>query len=280
MDSMVSVLMATYAGDKAIHLAQALESVFNQTRAPDELVLVLDGPIGTVSEQVVADYRNDPRIPRVKIRRLPVNCGLAHALNAGLDACDGQWIMRMDSDDIALPDRLRLQLDYAGEHRDADLISSWCEEFSDGTSVTRIKSSPVTHDSVVRALKWRNVLVHPTILVRAATLRRFGGYRTEFDKLEDYDLFVRLALAGARFRVIPKALLKVRVGQGMMIRRGGFRYCWNEVRFRAFCWRNGLLTAPQFAATTLAYLTFRLTGATLRARLYGFTRIANTAQDA
>jgi glycosyltransferase involved in cell wall biosynthesis len=280
MDFQVSVLMATHAGDMAIHLGQALESVFNQTRAPDELVLVLDGPIGTAAEQLVASYRNDPRIPRVKIRRLPVNCGLANALNAGLGDCHGQWIMRMDSDDIALPDRLRLQLDYASEHPEADLISSWCEEFSDDTPATRIKSSPVTHDAIVQALKWRNVLVHPTILVRAGTLWRFGGYRTVFDKLEDYDLFVRLALGGVRFRVIPKALLKVRVGRGMMVRRGGFRYCWNEVRFRAFCWTSGLLTAPQFAATTLAYLTFRLIGATLRGRLYGLARVGNRAQDA
>lgn len=281
MTAQVSALMTTYAGDNPAHLAQALESVFHQTRAPDELVLVLDGPVGVEAERVITGYRNDRRIPNVRVVRLPENRGLAHALNAGLQHCDGTWIMRMDGDDIALPERLAVQFAYAGEHQDVDVISSWSEEFIDGVGGTKLKSSPITHEAVVLALKWRNILVHPTVLVRAATLRRFGGYRSEFGKLEDYDLFIRLAAGGARFRVIPKALLKVRVGAAVMRRRGGIRYCLDEVRFRIFCWRSGMLNTRQFVATTMAYLAFRLAGATFRGRVYNLARVnAAASQDA
>jgi glycosyltransferase involved in cell wall biosynthesis len=279
MHPTVSVLMATYDNDQPAHFAQALETVFNQTRAPEELVLVVDGPIRSESEQVINEYRDDPRIAQVKVHRLAQNYGLAHALNAGLILCEGEWIARMDSDDLALTDRIQVQLDYAEEHPDADVIGSWCEEFSDERPGTRIKSSPITHGSIVSALKWRNVLVHPTIMVRTAILRRFNGYRTNFEKLEDYDLFVRLVLGGARFCVIPKALVKVRVGSGMMVRRGGLKYCWNEIRFRTFCWRSGLLNIRQFIASTLAYLLFRLSGAALRGYLYGLMRVSGMGEE-
>lgn len=182
--------------------------------------------------------------------------------------------MRMDSDDISLPDRLEIQLNQIQQHPDVDIFTSWCEEFTAGSVRTRTKSSPITHDAVVQALKWRNILVHPTVLIRSETLRRYR-YRSKFDKLEDYDLYVRLAVGGARFRVIPKVLVRVRVGQPQVKRRGGIGYCMNDVRFRTFRWRSGLLTSKQFMVTTVAYVAFRFAGATTRGHLYSLVRVSN-----
>ncbi len=270
---LVSVLMSTYARETSARLAVALESVFVQTLPPHQLVLVVDGPVGRDQEAVIEQYRHDQRILVVDVVRLPNNQGLATALNAGLEVCQGEWIMRMDSDDICSPDRLAIQLSCVDRFPDVDIFSSWCEEFSDDDDRRKIKASAIEHDAVVNTLRWRNALVHPSNLIRATTLRQLGGYRGKYGRLEDYDLYVRMALAGARFRVIPTELLQMRVDRAFVVRRGGWRYMMGEIRFRIFCWRSGFLTTWQFLLITSAYMLFRVGGAGMRGFLYRFVRV-------
>jgi glycosyltransferase involved in cell wall biosynthesis len=267
----VSCLMTTYVREKGEYLAQALESVFAQEVAPDQLVLVLDGPVGADQEAVVARYAADLRIAAVDVVRLPQNRGLAGALNAGFERCTGEWVMRMDSDDVCRADRQRIQLDYIAAHPEIDVVSSWAEEFADGEK-DRLKSSPVRHDAVVQALRWRNIIVHPSIVMRAELLRRVGGYSTEYPLLEDYDLWCRFAQAGARFHVIPAVLVRMRAGLEQSARRGGWRYCMHDVRFRTSRFHSGFLNLRQYAVTTSLYVAFRLAGTMLRGRLYGLAR--------
>lgn len=269
----VSCLMTTYVRERAEWLAAALESVFAQSVAPSQLVLVLDGPVGADQEEVIARYGCDHRIAVVDVVRLSKNRGLAGALSAGFERCVGEWVMRMDSDDLCDRERLRLQLDHIIENPGTDVVSSWAEEFMDGEEATRLKSSAIGHDAVVQSLRWRNVICHPSVLMRAEVMRRAGGYRLDFPLLEDYDLWVRMALAGARFHIVPAVLVRVRSGLQQSARRGGWRYCLNEVRFRVFCLRQGFLSLRQFVATTLLYLAFRSAGRVLRGRLYGLARV-------
>ncbi len=146
--STVSVLMSTYASESDAHLRTSLQSLFEQSVPPDQIVLVLDGPVPAAQEKVIAEFANDRRVRDFTILRLPKNVGLAAALNAGLSSCAGEWTMRMDSDDVCLPDRLRLQLAYAMSHPEIDIVSSWSEEFSPGHN-SQIKVSPIRHEHIV-----------------------------------------------------------------------------------------------------------------------------------
>lgn len=267
----VSALMSTYVRETAGNLAASLDSLYAQTHTPTQLVLVIDGPVGRDQEAVIEQFRGDPRIPRFDLVRLPENRGLAAALNAGLEACAHPYVMRMDSDDLCLPERLAIQLDYALTQPTVDVISSWVEEFSDDGR-TRIKTSPVEHEAVTQALRWRNVLCHPTVFIKTDTIRSIGGYSDKFALLEDYDLFVRLSLAGARFHVIPKILVRMRTTRWSE-RRGGWRYFRNDLRFRTACLNNGFLNFNQYAYTLVAYSCFRLASRSMRGRLYDLVRI-------
>ncbi|RFC43563.1 MAG: amylovoran biosynthesis glycosyltransferase AmsE [Verrucomicrobia bacterium] len=264
--------MSTYANEKASNLAQALESVFAQTRAPEQVVLVIDGPIPPEQESVIRGYCGDRRVADITVLHLPEKGGLAAAMNAGLKACSGAYVMRMDSDDICTPDRIEIQMRYALANPDVDVVSSWSEEFFEDGRACQIKVSPVAHEHVAAALRWRNVLVHPTILAKSCALRAVDGYRSKFGMLEDYDLFVRLAVKGFRFHVIPKTLVRVRSSTDQRGRRGGLRYSLNEVAFRWECTRVGFLRLHQFIATTSLYLVFRLTSGAMRKRLYAMAR--------
>ena len=124
----------------------------------------------------------------------------------------------------------------------------------------------------MRALKWRNVIQHSTVFLKADTLRAVGGYQAEYGLLEDYDLFVRLAVHGARFHIIPKVLVRIRSSIDQRKRRGGLRYCANEVRFRTACFRAGFLTAGEFVLVTGMYTVFRLVSGSFRNRLYALAR--------
>jgi glycosyltransferase involved in cell wall biosynthesis len=268
----VSVLMSTYKAETGPNLAAALESLEAQSILPDEMVLVIDGPIGSDQDDVIAAFVARAVIP-TRLVRLPVNGGLAEAMNAGLDHCDGNLIMRMDSDDICTRDRLETQLAYAENHPDIDVIASWSEEFFEDGARSQLKVTPTSHDAIVRALRWRNVVHHPTLLIKKNVLTRIGGYRALFGFLEDYDLFVRLILSGAKFHAIPKVLIRIRSSSAQRARRGGFRYLVNDVRFRMQCLQSGFLTKSEFVAVTLMYSVFRLVSGPVRRRVYALARI-------
>jgi glycosyltransferase involved in cell wall biosynthesis len=271
----VSVLMSTYAGESGANLAESLESICAQTVTPGQIVLVVDGPIGVEQEEVLARYAKDPRVAEWTLVRLPTNGGLARAMNAGLERCTGTYIMRADSDDICEPCRLEVQLAYAEAHPETDVLASWCTEFYDDGRPETMKTSSVHHDAVVSALRWRGLIVHPTVLIRKKTLLGVGGYRPDFGYLEDVDLFARLVMQGAQFHVIPKSLLRMRVNLAQRRRRGGWRYCLNQIRYRINCFRIGFLNTKEFLLSTPMHVIFNLIGAPLRDRLYVLVRISS-----
>lgn len=269
----VCVLMSTYAAEKADNLRTALDSLYNQTLAPERIVLVIDGAIGPEQEAVLAEFSADPRRVKLTLVRLPENGGLAAAMNAGLVYCDCPFVMRMDSDDVCLPDRLEHELRYLHENPDTDLVSCWSEEFGDGLAKSQYKVSPTQHEALRQALCWRNVIAHSAILVRTELLRRIGGYRADFGMLEDYDLYVRMMSAGARFHVIPKVMLRVRTSLSQKQRRGNFKYALKEIKFRMNCLRLGFIKTHQFILITALYTIFRVMTPGVRQRLYALSRV-------
>lgn len=263
----VSALVSVTGHEDSRHLADALESIYAQSLPPDQLVIVVNGPVRIDHDTVIARYQADERITACEIIRLADKNGLANVINAGFAVCTGEWFTHTTCDDVSRTDRLAIQVDYVAKYPDIDVFSSWCEEFTEGEAERQIKASTLQHQNLVAALRWRNVLVPPSALMRAAVVRKVGGYRSAHDALAEYDLYVRLVLAGARFRVIPAELVSVRT-----TRPGGWDHIWSEVRFRVFCWRAGFLNLRQFMVITAAHLMFQTLGTTLRGRLYGLVR--------
>jgi cellulose synthase/poly-beta-1,6-N-acetylglucosamine synthase-like glycosyltransferase len=250
----------------AKYLREALESVYAQTVPLEQLVIVIaSGGLTAEQECIIADYQSDLRIPSIEIIG-PV-ADATTGLNAGLSLCTGNWVMRMDGDTINHPDRLAILLDYVDRHPNVRMFGSWCEEFC--IEKRRTRASAINHTAIIQTLRWRNVLVHPSTLIHTATLKGIGGYRNDFASLADYDLHVRLVMAGAILRVIPAALISMPVRS----RRGGLGAMVNEVRFRVFCWRIGFLSKRQFFITTLCQSLFDVMGVAARNKLYRLVRL-------
>lgn len=257
-----TVLMSIYNGTPKAELDASLLSLAQQTRRCP-VVLVVDGPLsweldGSGTEALGADLRTVP---------LPKNVGLAAALNAGLKHVQTNFVMRMDADDIALPHRSQVQIDYASKH-DSVFVCSWHEEFGERTAIKKTPSDP---NDLAKKLLMRNAISHPTILIATSLLREVGGYREDAFLMEDYDLYLRLRSRGVRLDCIPETLVMVRVA-GQTNRRAGLTYLRNEAKLRTRWHREGLVPLPQNVLSFAIHSAFRLAPHWLRTRMYKTVR--------
>jgi glycosyltransferase involved in cell wall biosynthesis len=188
----ISVLMAVFNTEK--YLAQAVHSILMQTHREFEFIIVNDGSTDG-SLAILRQYAaRDDRI-RLLSRG---NTGVARALNDGLACARGEFVARMDSDDISLPRRLELQLAFMRQHPECVAIS--CQEVTidpEGWPV-RLLPCPLSHDEIdsLHLKGYGGALSGPSAFLRREAVMAVGGYRGEYTVAEDYDLFLRLAEVG------------------------------------------------------------------------------------
>lgn len=213
---LVSVLTPVY--NAGAYLVEMLASLRRQTLIEFEVVLVDDGSTDASAEIMERAAQTDPRF---HLLRLPSNQGIVAALNFGLEACRGEYVARMDADDIALPDRLKLQAAYMDMHPEVVVLSTGLAYIdAAGRSMARIRR-PLPVGSLLRA----NPLLHPTVMLRRGALQAAGlSYRTEFVLAEDYYLWMELSAHGCLGRLdevtvlyrVSTASLRARKLKGML----------------------------------------------------------------
>jgi glycosyltransferase involved in cell wall biosynthesis len=203
---LISVVMPVY--DAARYLPAAIESVFAQTLGDFELIAVDDGSHDD-SPGMLRDYQK--RDGRLRIVSRP-NTGIVGALNDGLAAARGELVARMDSDDIAMPERFQKQAAFLNANADHVLVGSQVMLIDpEGAPLCPKVDTEYTHERIDWAhLHHRWPLVHPSVMVRREAVEKAGGYRTRYEWLEDLDLFLRLAEIG-RLANLPDILLQYRL---------------------------------------------------------------------
>ena len=211
----ISVLLPIFNGEK--FLDECLASLLEQSFEDFEIVAVDDGSSDGSAEILKVWCSRDARI-RVLTRP---HSGLVEALNAGLSACRGELIARMDADDKVHPRRLELQAQAFEESPDLDVGASLVAHFPDETLREGLRiyenwlNSLVTHDQILRERFIESPIPHPAAMVRRRVLEEVGGYR-DLGYPEDYDLWLRLAAAGKRFGKVPEILYFWRHHEGRL----------------------------------------------------------------
>jgi len=216
-----SVLMSVYLNDSSEYLRLALESIYEkQTRKPDEIVVVIDGPISRELNDVLISFKVGKE-NIVKYYPLELNKGLGEALRIGSMYCTGDYILRMDADDISDTHRFEKQIAYVESHPDIDVLGTDIAEFqsvpNDGNM--RVRSCPKEHDDIVKLAKRRNPMNHVSTCMKKSALEKCGGYQSLL-LLEDYFLWVRMIVVGCRLANIHDSLTYVRIGNGFNSKRG------------------------------------------------------------
>ena len=266
MDEKFSVLLSVYYKEKPRYLYDSLKSIFEQNLPPDEVVLVKDGPLTEELDAVIEQFCTGYSI--IKVISLPENRGTALALNKGLDYCSHELIARMDSDDIAKPERFKKQLEVFKNNPDIDVVSAWIDEFEkDATNVVSTKKIPEYHEEIVRFARERDPVNHPVVMFKKQSVLDAGGY-FHLSLIEDYYLWVRMILNGAKFYNIQESLLLFRSSLAMFRRRGGYKYAMNEFRLEKKFLQLKFISYGEFLRNVSIRFVVRIIPNRLRAFLY------------
>lgn len=203
---LISVIMSVY-NEREEWLRAAIESILNQTYSHLEFIILLDAPDNTALERVIREYAAADR--RIVFLKNDVNHGLVWSLNRGLEAASGEYIARMDADDISLADRLETQLralregiaDFAGSRL------AYMDE--DGLRCETAPHPSLSPAQIRSALRHLNVVPHPSWFTRAEVFRQVGAYH-EIPAAEDYEWLCRAASMGIRLHTVDGVLLHYR----------------------------------------------------------------------
>ncbi len=244
-----SVCMSVYKNDNAANFMTALRSMARQTVTPNEIILVIDGPINEALEQTIVTFSQE--FDAIHIVRFAENRGHAAARQASIDNAHNDWMAIMDSDDIALPNRMEKQLQYLQSHTDVDIVGGQIEEFIDSIShIVGKRIVPLSHIDILRYMQSRCPMNMQTILAKKKSILSVGGFQNWYCE-EDYYLWIRMALAGCIFANIDDTLAYVRVGKEMYQRRGGWKYFKSEKGIQRYMLRHKMISFPRYCYNVL-----------------------------
>lgn len=240
-----SVLMSVYHKEKPEYLKQAIESIQAQTYPTDDFVLVCDGPLNSELDAVITTKQQEMN-GVLKVYRLDKNEGLGNALNAGINHCKNELVARMDSDDVAYPDRCEKQIDVFNTHPEVSICSGIVEEFTtDPEVVDARRVLPETNAKIMEFAKKRNPFNHPCVMYKKSAVEAVGSYK-DFYLLEDYYLWLRMLMAGYQGYNIQEPLLHMRAGSDMYMRRAGWKYARTQARLFKFMKDSGFIGNGQY----------------------------------
>lgn len=240
----VSVLMSVYVKEKPEYMQAALESVVNQTYPVSEIVLIEDGPLTDTLYDVINFYQS--KYPSViRTFAFEQNQQLGRALAKGVELCRNELVARMDTDDIAMPDRIEKQVAYMQAHPEVHVLGGAIREFNDEGTVDRVKLMPKTQEEILSYVKNRNPLNHMTVMFRRSAILEAGNYQ-HFPYLEDYSLWSRMLSKGYQIRNIDEILVKARTSMALVKRRSGWAYFKDFARLRKFQYELGLTTNLEY----------------------------------
>jgi len=261
-----SLLISVWAGDRPDFLTTAFRStVDDQTRRPDHVVLVQDGPVDDALAKTVQELARTSPVP-VDVVRLDQNLGLGPALDAGLAACRHDVVARMDADDISLPHRFATQLPVL--ESGADIVGSGLLEFgADPDDVVGRRTPPTRPEDIRHRARFADPFNHPTVVYRRQAVRAVGGYQ-DLALMEDYLLFAKMIANGARVANIAEPLVKYRVGAGAYARRGGVGLLRSELVIQRRFRELGFTTRGQFLRNVAVRGGYRLVPESLRRAAY------------
>lgn len=204
MHPKISVLMSVYNSER--WLAASIESVLNQTFGDFEFIIVNDGSADGSGLLIKQYAEKDSRICVFDKQ----NTGLADSLNYGIARAKGEWIARIDADDLCMPDRLQKQMEVAESRDDIVLIGTGLTLIDDESIPFKKYRYPHQHKSLLRSLvSLDRFFAHSSVLYRTRSVRDVGGYRARILRAEDHDLWLRLSEVGLMY-CVEEPLVQIR----------------------------------------------------------------------
>lgn len=238
-----SVSMCVYGGDNAEWFKTSVESVLNQTLVPNEIVLVVDGPVPDDLNAVILKLEENDTF---KVIRLETNQGHGIARKTGLDNCTNELVAIMDADDICTRNRFEKQIEAFRNYPDSDIVGGMITEFIDTPdNVVGKRIVPLEDSEIKEYMQRRCPMNLVTVMFKKSSIEKVGGFIDWYCE-EDYYLWLRMALANMKFRNVDDVLVNVRVGKEMYQRRGGGKYFKSEAKLQKYMLDNKIIGLPRY----------------------------------
>ncbi|MEK7375794.1 MAG: glycosyltransferase, partial [Candidatus Margulisiibacteriota bacterium] len=203
----VSVVMSVYNGER--FLKEAIESILRQAYQDFEFIIIDDGSTDSTFD-LIRYYRDiDSRITSC----IKTHSGLIDSLNLAAKLARGRWLSIMDCDDVAVPEKLMVQLDFLSQNPDIALLGSSMLNTDENLNPVFLQSYPQNHDDIIKMMRYQNCFSHPAMVINKEAFLKAGGYRTAFLHAEDFDLSLRL-LRKHKAANITDPLIKRRIHKG------------------------------------------------------------------
>lgn len=262
MNQAFTVLMPVWAGDRPDRFLAALASATTeQTLRPDHLMVVVDGRVPEPLESILREVEAG-RLGEATVLRHAEHQGLAAVLQEGMLRAPTELVARADADDLCRPERFSRQIPAMA---DLDILGSAIQEFSDEIPPGRgpLRRRPASHREIRAYLPFHSPFHHPSVVLRREVVLAAGGYRS-LTHLEDYWLWERMLLAGARSANLPEVLVDYRVDAQLFARRGGWRMFASDLRLQRILHRDGVTSRSQLAANLVRRAAYRMAPSGLR----------------
>lgn len=225
-----SVLMSLYIKEDPQFLRECFDSLKAQTHQADEIVVLFDGAVTPELEAIVTEYE---AILPIKVVKFPQNRGLGKTLNDGLNYCSHEWVFRMDTDDICVPERFAKQVAFIEQNPEVIIFGGQIAEFGkDIHDIVAYRNVPTDCKEIRKFNRLRCPFNHMTVAYQKSVVQECGGYQ---GLQEDYTLWIKMIATGKPVANLPDILVYARVGNGMVGRRRGwghFRYEWEIYKLK------------------------------------------------
>lgn len=206
--------MPVYNGEK--YIKETIESVLTQTFSDFEFIIIDDG-----SKDDTLNILNNFNDNRIKILKQN-HGGIVKALNMGIKESQGEYIVRIDADDMCMINRFEILSKYMDDHKNTVVCGSWSEMINEnGEVVDELKYAPIQDNDIRKYILLHNPFTHPSVIFRRSIFDKVGGYR-KFTHNEDYELWTRMLMLGEGHNISEK-LIKYRVHKKQITREGNLR---------------------------------------------------------
>ncbi len=215
----ITVLMPVY--NSARYIKQSVKSILNQTYKDFEFLIIDDGSTDNTGE-IISGFK-DSRINYRKIEHK----GASAALNFGINTASGNWIARIDADDLNVPARLEKQAEFISGNPDYDIISSWSVYFKEPHKILFFLKEPTEHSDIHKYLNLHNPINSSSVIYRKNVIKK-AKYIENFDAFEDFELFFRIRKE-VKFYNIPEFLSYTRMHDYSRTRVGSRQDIYNVI---------------------------------------------------
>lgn len=245
----ISCIMNVYKNDDVENFKIAFNSVLEQTVKSSEVIIIRDGLVPENMENYLSEI--EKKYNFVRVIRLDKNVGLGIGRQIAVNEAKCEFIATMDADDISVPNRFELEINYLTKNTNVDVVGGFISEFDDKTgSVIGLRKVPLSNKEIIKYNKTRCPMNHVTVMMRKSAVLKVGNYQHLLYN-EDYFLWCRMIREGCVLENITEILVNVRSGLDQFERRGGKKYFESEKEIQVWMMKNKLISLPRMIINIL-----------------------------